>query len=243
MKYLLKIIILFFLILELPAKVLCFDKIPKVYISIRNDYKIEIDSIRIVDTIEPNLNTYKITSYQQKIKAYFLHDSISVIVLLQNGKVMRSNKSKVQTYDDYFDLIINNDKINLIRTGDLTLKRNLTLIIMLILFPFGLKSLPSLIYIKPSKKIRYLILSSLLNIGYIVFIFCSVNIIHKFKVIDEFNTGLVLIVISVIIDSIIYFYIYTRKVKPIHLISCIFFTNLLFYFVGGFFICFTLLLF
>jgi hypothetical protein len=234
MKQILKIglflAILFGLYSCIPGMV---DKIPQVHISIKNDSKVEIDSLCLVeDTISSISQCYKISDFKQGINDYWFTDTFNVLVYYKNGLILKSNKSYRKTYDDYYDLIVTDKSLILNRTGDSVLVRYLFVLFILILVSLILKTLPSLIFIKPTNKIKYLILSTLLNLGYWLFIIGFLVVVARFKTVDIFTAGLLLIIIMVIVDSIIFGLLFGRKTSVVKLISCILLTNLLFYICG-----------
>jgi hypothetical protein len=220
-------------ILSILAISCVIDKLPQISISVNNKDRLQIDSVLLtVDSSSIYKYTYKISGFNNKFNDYWMADTFFAVVYVKNRLPIKSNIVIRKTYNDDYNLEIENNKVSLIRTEESIISKWIFYLFVMFFISFGFKSLPSVLFVKPEKKEKYLIISTLINVGYCIFIFGGALLIEFLKYGEAVPTALLLIVISFIVDSLIYSYILAKHLKLLRLLSCILITNTLFYFGG-----------
>ena len=208
------------------------DRIPQIHLSIKTNDNLSIDSILFASQNDSLFKQgYEINIINGGDQVFWLTGTFKVIIFPHNKLPIKSNIVTSETDNDYFDLLIDKDKVRLIKIKESIITKWIFYLFLMFFVSFGFKTLPSVAFIKPLNKDRYLIYSTLLNFGYCIFIIGGAKLVNQFKPTDIVATGILLICISFLVDTVIYTFKYSKRIKFFRLISCILLTNILFY--GG----------
>ncbi len=109
-----KFAIIFFLACGLLSCMI--DRIPQIHISLKNHDNLSIDSVLLISQNDSLYKQgYKIDRFNGEFQDFWLADTFKVIVFSHDRLPIKSNIVARDTYNDYFDLLIDKNEVRLIK--------------------------------------------------------------------------------------------------------------------------------